>query len=66
MTIIEPVIPKETPPEYEYLADPPSVSSLDLYEKFNFLQGSKCAKLYLGTPSVMFFKIRQAESIIFN
>ena len=30
VTIIEPEIPKEAPPEYEFLADPPSISSLDL------------------------------------
>ncbi|CAB4020848.1 splicing factor 3A subunit 1, partial [Paramuricea clavata] len=30
MTIIEPEVPKEPPPEYEFLADPPSISSLDL------------------------------------
>ena len=26
----EPVVPKEPPPEYEFLADPPSISAFDL------------------------------------
>ncbi|XP_028399684.1 splicing factor 3A subunit 1-like [Dendronephthya gigantea] len=30
MTIVEPEVPTEPPPEYEFLADPPSISSLDL------------------------------------
>lgn len=30
VTIIEPAVPKEPPPEYEFMADPPSISSLDL------------------------------------
>ena len=30
VTVIEPEVPTEPPPEYEFLADPPSISSLDL------------------------------------
>ena len=28
--IAEPVVPKEPPPEYEFVADPPSISAFDL------------------------------------
>ena len=31
MTIVEPPVPKEPPPEFEFLADPPTISALDLY-----------------------------------
>jgi len=30
--IQEPVIPTEPPPEFEFIADPPSISAFDLYE----------------------------------
>lgn len=30
ITLPEPAIPKEPPPEYEFIADPPSISALDL------------------------------------
>ena len=32
----EPVVPKEPPPEYEFLADPPSISAFDLGENMFF------------------------------
>ena len=31
VTIVEPPVPKEPPPEFEFLADPPTISALDLY-----------------------------------
>ena len=31
VTIAEPLVPKEPPPEFEFLADPPTISALDLY-----------------------------------
>jgi len=31
VAIIEPPVPKEPPPEFEFLADPPTISALDLY-----------------------------------
>ncbi len=31
VTIAEPIVPKEPPPEFEFLADPPTISALDLY-----------------------------------
>ena len=30
LKIIEPVVPKEPPPEFEFIADPPSISAFDL------------------------------------
>ena len=32
--ITEPPVPKEPPPEFEFLADPPTISALDLYVCF--------------------------------
>ena len=31
VAIVEPPVPKEPPPEFEFLADPPTISALDLY-----------------------------------
>lgn len=31
VTIAEPPVPKEPPPEFEFMADPPTISALDLY-----------------------------------
>ena len=31
VTIVEAPVPKEPPPEFEFLADPPTISALDLY-----------------------------------
>ena len=31
VTIAEPPVPKEPPPDFEFLADPPTISALDLY-----------------------------------
>ena len=29
--VVEPIVPKEPPPEFEFVADPPSISAIDLY-----------------------------------
>ena len=31
VAIVEPPVPKDPPPEFEFLADPPTISALDLY-----------------------------------
>lgn len=36
ISVVELPIPKEPPPEFEYLADPPSISALDLYVQTAF------------------------------
>ena len=36
VTIAEPPVPKEPPPEFEFLADPPTISALDLYVFLNW------------------------------
>ena len=36
VTIAEPPVPKEPPPEFEFLADPPTISALDLYVFWNW------------------------------
>lgn len=33
-------VPKEPPPEFEFIADPPSISALDLYVSFKFYEFS--------------------------
>jgi len=32
--VAESIVPKEPPPEFEYIADPPSISGFDLYVRF--------------------------------
>lgn len=36
VTISEPPVPKEPPPEFEFMADPPSISALDLWVNLKF------------------------------
>lgn len=36
VAIVEPPVPKDPPPEFEFLADPPTISALDLYVLLSF------------------------------
>lgn len=73
VAIVEPPVPKEPPSEFEFLADPPTISALDLYvllcmcfsfvEKINWYTVKKTPRKKEGGQSFSLIKTKNFISM---